>query len=52
MLIGVLGFFTAMTFLAAAVPLVRGAPSATASLVLLGCVLALGGALVGRRRCR
>ena len=52
MLIGVLGFFTVMAFLAAAVPIVRGEPSATASLVLLGCVLALGGAVEARRRCR
>ncbi len=50
MLIGILGFFTFMAFLAAVVPIVRGEPSVTASLVLLGCVLALGGALVAHRR--
>lgn len=50
MLIGVLGFFTVMAFAAAVVPIVTGAPSASASLVLLGCVLALGGALAARRR--
>ncbi|NKR45272.1 hypothetical protein GS966_25200 [Rhodococcus hoagii] len=50
MLIGILGFFTFMAFLAAVVPIVRGEPSATASLILLGCVAALGGALVLHRR--
>lgn len=50
MLIGILGFFTAMAFLAAAVAIVRGEPSATSSLVLLACVAALGGAIVLRRR--
>lgn len=50
MLIGILGFFTAMAFLAAVVPIVGGEPSVTASLVLLGCVVALGGALVAHRR--
>lgn len=50
MLIGILGFFTFMAFVAAVVPIVRGEPSVTASLVLLGCVAALGGAIVLRRR--
>jgi LPXTG-motif cell wall-anchored protein len=50
MLIGILGFFTFMAFVAAVVPIVRGEPSATASLVLLGCVVLLGGAIVLRRR--
>ncbi|AVP70722.1 hypothetical protein [Prescottella equi] len=50
MLIGILGFFTFMAFLAAVVPIVRGEPSATASLILLGCVAVLAGALVFHRR--
>ncbi|NKS20544.1 hypothetical protein GS467_04805 [Rhodococcus hoagii] len=50
MLIGILGFFTFMAFLAAVVPIVRGEPSVTASLILLGCVAALAGALVFHRR--
>ncbi|NKS78292.1 hypothetical protein MPC38_23710 [Prescottella equi] len=50
MLIGILGFFTFMAFLATVVPIVRGEPSATASLILLGCVAALAGALVFHRR--
>ncbi|NKR97401.1 hypothetical protein GS508_10605 [Rhodococcus hoagii] len=50
MLIGLLGFFTFMAFLAAVVPIVRGEPSATASLILLGCVAVLAGALVFHRR--
>lgn len=50
MLIGILGFFTFMAFLAAAVPIVRGQPSVTASLVLLACAAALGGVIVLYRR--
>ncbi|MGF7122008.1 MULTISPECIES: hypothetical protein [unclassified Rhodococcus (in: high G+C Gram-positive bacteria)] len=50
MLIGILGFFTFMAFLAAVVPIVRGEPSVTASLVLLACVAALGGVIVLHRR--
>jgi len=50
MLIGILGFFTFMAFVAAVVPIVRGEPSVTASLVLLACVVLLGGALVLHRR--
>jgi len=50
MLIGILGFFTFMTFVVAVVQIVRGEPSVTASLVLLACVAALGGAIVLHRR--
>ncbi|QBJ96440.1 hypothetical protein ERC79_11085 [Rhodococcus sp. ABRD24] len=50
MLIGIVGFFTVMAFLAAAVAIVRGEPSVTSSLVLLGCVVVLGGVIVLRRR--
>ncbi|MDH6283729.1 hypothetical protein [Prescottella agglutinans] len=50
MLIGILGFFTFMSFVAAVVPIVRGEPSVTASLVLLACVALLGGAIVLHRR--
>ncbi|WP_420881035.1 hypothetical protein [Rhodococcus sp. (in: high G+C Gram-positive bacteria)] len=50
MLIGILGFFTFMAFLAAVVPIVRGEPSVTASLVLLACVVLLGGVVVLHRR--
>ena len=50
MLIGILGFFTVMAFLAAVVPIVRGEPSVTASLVLAGCVAARGGVIVLHRR--
>ncbi|MGW6694398.1 hypothetical protein ACWF62_11540 [Rhodococcus sp. NPDC054953] len=52
MLIGVLGFFTAMAFLAAAAGIVRGDAGAVPSLVLLGCVAALGVAVRTWRRTR
>ncbi|RVW02006.1 hypothetical protein [Rhodococcus xishaensis] len=50
MLVGILGFFTFMAFVAAVVPIVRGEPSVTASLVLLVCVVLLGGVIVLHRR--
>ncbi|NLU84267.1 hypothetical protein [Rhodococcus sp. HNM0569] len=50
LLIGLFGFFTVVAFVAAVVPIVRGEPSVTASLVLLGCVAGLGGAWVLHRR--
>lgn len=50
MLIGILGFFTFMAFAAAVVPIVRGEPSVTASLVLLACVVVLVAAIVLHRR--
>lgn len=50
MLIGLLGFFTVMTFLAVVVGIVRGEPGATPSLVLLGLVVALALAVRARNR--
>ncbi|WP_072846113.1 hypothetical protein [Rhodococcus tukisamuensis] len=50
MLIGLLGFFTVMTFLAVVVGIVRGEPGATPSLVLLGLVVALALAVRARSR--
>jgi hypothetical protein len=41
MLLGILGFFTLMAFVAAAVGLVRGDAAVTPSLVLLALVVAL-----------
>ncbi|GAA4487584.1 hypothetical protein GCM10023094_46230 [Rhodococcus olei] len=52
MLVGVLGFFTVMAFLGAVVGIVRGDQAVTPSLVLLGCVAALGAALMAWRRSR
>ncbi|MFC9789491.1 hypothetical protein [Rhodococcus sp. NPDC127528] len=52
MLIGLLGFFTAVSFLAAAAGIVRGNPGLTASLVLLGCVAALALAIRAWRKVR
>lgn len=48
MLIGILGFFTVMAFIAAVGGIVGGDPGVTPSLVLLGCVVLLGLALRAR----
>ncbi|TQF74621.1 hypothetical protein FK531_00490 [Rhodococcus spelaei] len=52
MLIGLLGFFTVVVFVAAAAGIVRGNPGVTPSLVLLGCAAALALAVRAWRRAR
>ncbi|MGW0043275.1 hypothetical protein [Rhodococcus sp. NPDC003348] len=52
MLVGVLGFFTVMAFVAAVVGIVRGEPGLTQSLVLLGCLIGLLSAVAAWRRNR
>jgi hypothetical protein len=52
MLIGILGFFTVMAFIAAVAGIVRGDAGATESLVLAGCVVLLGLAFAVWRRVR
>lgn len=49
-LIGFLGFFAAAVFVTAAVEIVRGTPSVTASLVLLVLLIVLAAAWRVRRR--
>ena len=49
-LIGILGFFTLMAFLQAAVLEVTGRPAGTAALILLALVVGLGFAIRARRR--
>lgn len=49
---GILGFFTVMAFLAALAGIVRGDPGVTPSLVLLACVVLLGLSFVAWRRMR
>lgn len=52
-LIGVLGFFTVMAFIAAVVEVVRGdPPGVIPALVLLGCLVLSGLAVVARNRVR
>lgn len=51
-LIGILGFFTVMAFVAAVVEVVRGEPGVMPALVLLGCLVLFGMALLARRRMR
>ena len=51
-LIGILGFFTVMAFIAAVVEVVRGDPGVTPALVLLGCLVLSGLAVVARNRVR
>jgi hypothetical protein len=50
MLIGILAFFTLAAFIFAVVAELRGQPALRPALVLLGFVLALGGAVYARRR--
>jgi LPXTG-motif cell wall-anchored protein len=50
MLIGILAFFTLAAFIVAVVAELRGQPALRPALVLLGFVLALGGAVYARRR--
>jgi hypothetical protein len=52
MLIGILGFFTAVAFLTTVVAEVRGDPALRQALVLLGFVVLLGLAIRARRRTR
>ncbi|MFD4183616.1 hypothetical protein [Rhodococcus sp. NPDC058514] len=52
MVIGILGFFTLMAFIAAVVGIVRGDPGVTESLVLAGCVVLLGLSVAVWRRVR
>lgn len=49
-LVGILGFFTGMAFLAAVAEAVRDDPGVAPALVLLGCLVLLGLALLVRRR--
>jgi len=49
-LIGILGFFTMAALIVTVVAEVRGQPALRPALVLLGFVLALGGAIWWRRR--
>jgi hypothetical protein len=50
MLIGILAFFALAAFVVAVVAELRGQPALRPALVLLGFVLALGGAIYARRR--
>lgn len=50
LLIGILGFFTAMAFLQAAVLEIRGQPAGFAAVVLLVLVVGLGLSVRARRR--
>lgn len=50
-LIGILGFFTVMAFIAAVVEVVRGDPGVTPALVLLGCLVLSGLAIVAGIEC-
>ncbi|PTR44697.1 hypothetical protein C8K38_103194 [Rhodococcus sp. OK611] len=52
MLIGILGFFTVMAFIAAVAGIVRGEAGVTESLVLAGCAVLLGLAVAVWRRVR
>ncbi|MFF2027570.1 hypothetical protein ACFVW2_38125 [Streptomyces sp. NPDC058171] len=51
-LIGILGFFTVMAFVAAVVEVFRGDPGVTPALVLLGCLVLSGLAITARKRMR
>jgi hypothetical protein len=51
-LIGILGFFAAAALVITVVAEVRGQPALRPAMVLLGFVLALGGAIWWRRRMR
>ena len=51
-LIGILGFFTVMAFVAAVVAVFRGDPGVTPALVLLGCLVLSGLAITARKRMR
>lgn len=51
-LVGLLGFFTVMALASAIVEIVRGAPSVTSSMVLLGCVVLTGLAVTALLRVR
>jgi hypothetical protein len=51
-LIGILGFFTVMAFIAAVVEVVNGDPGVTPALVLLGCLLLSWLAVAARARVR
>jgi hypothetical protein len=50
MIIGILGFFTAVAFVVAVVAELRGEPALRPALVLLGFVVLLGLAIRARRR--
>ncbi len=50
MLIGILAFFTVAAFIVAVTAELRGQPALRPAMVLLGFVLALGGAISWRRR--
>ena len=50
MLIGVLGFFTAVAFIQTVVLELQGKPALRSALILLGLVVLLGLAVRGRRR--
>jgi hypothetical protein len=50
MVIGVLGFFTAVAFIQTVVLEVRGEPALGSAMLLLGFVVLLGLAIRGRRR--
>jgi hypothetical protein len=50
MLIGILGFFTAVAFVVAVIAEVRGEPALREAFVLLGFVVLLGLAIRARRR--
>jgi len=50
MVIGILGFFTAVAFVVTVVAELRGAPALRPALVLLGFVVLLGLAIRVRRR--
>ncbi|MBV6761870.1 hypothetical protein [Rhodococcus opacus] len=51
-LIGILGFFTVMAFVAAVVEVFRGDPGVTPALVLAGCLVLSGLAITARKRVR
>ncbi|WP_072690258.1 hypothetical protein [Rhodococcus marinonascens] len=51
-LIGILGFFTSMAFIAAVVEVARGDPGIMPALVLLGCLVLTGLAVLARSRLR
>ncbi|WP_070380281.1 hypothetical protein [Rhodococcus sp. WMMA185] len=51
-LIGILGFFTVMAFIAAVAEVFRGDPGVTPALVLLGCLALTGLAVRARNRIR